>query len=336
MNSSKFISVILIALIPYSGYADVSTCVGRFVNPITDICWSCVLPITLASVGIGKSAKPKNRDAKNPSSIICACNKGIVPMPGIPIGFWEPIRLIDVTRTPYCMVGLGGVKLGSNKKKIGGYRRSSDVHSSFYHLHYYMYPLIYWLELVTDIACLEKGTFDLAYMSEFDITWNDEKYQTLLHPESLLFGNILAQSACALDCAAATVHLPRDELFWCAGCLGSMYPFSGYNSDHQGGVQNSSLLASRIIAKMHRIGLAQETSTDDGSMNGKLCRKSLALKIKKSQYKLQMVYPKSSSGDFGCVPIGMTDLLYGAFKEYPNTGQDWVYLLWRKKNCCLF
>ena len=321
-------------IMPINVSAEINTCVGKFVNPITDVCWSCMLPITLASLSIGKSSKPKNRDTRNPSSLVCACNKGIVPVPGIPIGFWEPIRLIEVTRTLYCMVGLGGIQLSEDKKKTTAYRKEHNTHSSFYHLHYYIYPLLYWLELVTDIACLEHGSFDLAYMSEFDITWNDDKYQNLLNPESILFGNPLAAGACMLDCAAATVHFPRDELFWCAGCWGSIYPFSGYNSDHQGGVQNSGLLATRVIAKLHRIGLAQETSTDDSSMNGKLCKKSLALKIKKSQYKLQMVYPKSSSGDFGCVPIGMTDLLYGAFKEYPQRGEDWVYLLWRKKNCC--
>ena len=126
-------------------------------------------------------------------------------------------------------------------------------------------------------------------MSELDVTWNDEKLQSLLNPEAFLFGNVLAQSACSIDCAAATTNLPRDEMFWCAGCWGNMYPFSGANADHVGGVQASSLYTARIIAKMHRLGLAQETSTSDGSVNGKLCRKSRSMKIKKSQYKLQMV-----------------------------------------------
>ena len=87
---------------------------------------------------------------------------------------------------------------------------------------------------------------------------------------------------------------------------------------------------------MHRLGLAQETSTNDSSVNGKLCRKSRAMKIKKSQYKLQMVNPMTTSSGIGCWPIGLSDMLYSAFKEYPYDGQDFGYLIWRKKNCCAF
>ncbi|MFZ1592974.1 MAG: TraU family protein [Chitinophagales bacterium] len=193
---------------------------------------------------------------------------------------------------------------------------------------------IYWLELITDFICLEESTFDLAYISELDVMWNDETLQSLLNPESILFGNPISQAACVVDCASSTVNLPIDSMFWCAGCLGNIYPFSGANADHVGGIQSSSLYTTRIIAKMHRMGLAQETSTSDGSINGKICRKSRALKIKKSQYKLQMVNPKSSSSDLGCWPLGLTDMAYSSFKEYPYDGQDFGYLIWRKKNCC--
>jgi conjugal transfer pilus assembly protein TraU len=235
------------------------------------------------------------------------------------------------------MVNLGGIEFGSNKKKISTSERGGDrrnTHTSFYHVHYYVYPLIYWLELLTDFLCLESGTVDIAYMSEFDITWNDPKLQSLLNPEAILFGNPIAQVSCGLDCAASTFNMPLEPMFWCAGCWGNIYPFSGANSDHIGGVQNSSLLTYRIIAKMHRMGLAQSTATTDASLNGEICRKHRAFKIKKKQYKLQMVNPKSTKGSMGCWPLGMSDMLYSSFKEYPYDGQDWGYLIWRKKNCC--
>jgi len=312
-------------------------CHGRFVNPITDICWSCILPISIGSISTGKSLSPKKRDTPNPASPICGCMKGGVPIPGLAIGFWEPLRLVDITTVPYCMTNLGGVSIGSDPKRVSAHSRGYNKrqqHSSFYHVHYYIYPLIYWLELLTDFACLESLSFDVAYMSEFDITWNDPKIQSLLNPEAILFGNPIAQAACALDCGASSFNLPLDSLFWCAGCWGNLYPFSGANADHVGGVQNSSLLTARILAKMHRIGLAQNTTTTNASFDGPLCRKRLAPLFKKSQYKLQMTYPQSSSGAIGCWPIGMSDLSYSTLKEYPYNGQDWGYLIWRKTNCC--
>ena len=331
--------ILLILIIGTSIPANASvTCKGHFVNPITDVCWGCLLPISIGGLSIGKGGSPKKRDIKNPSSPVCACSRfgQPVPIPGISIGFWEPVRLVDVTRTPYCLVNLGGIAIGSDHKKVSGHRkRHGSAERSFYHLHYYVYPLIYWLELLTDFMCLEESSFDVAYMSEFDVTWNDPKLQSLLNPEAILFGNPIAQAACGLDCASATASTAIDSMFWCSGCWGNMYPFSGANADHVGGVQNSSLLTARILAKMHRIGLAQNTSTTDSSINGKICRKYRALKIKKSQYKLQMVNPKSSSDDLGCWPLGLSDMAYSSFKEYPYDGQDWGYLIWRKKNCCL-
>lgn len=319
-------------------YAEEKTCVGKFVNPITDICWSCILPITIGGdkIGIKIPGKGvKGRDTRNPTNILCICQKN-VPKPGVPIAFWEPTRLIEVTRTPYCMVGLGGIKFGDDKKRLATVSKREN-HYSNYNLHYYVYPLIYWLELITDFICLEKGTFDLGYMSEFDPTWNDEKLHSILNPEVFLFGSVIAQAACPIDCGFANISFPSDKLFWCAGCLGEMYPWIGYNADHYGGVQSSSLLAMRIIAKMHKIGLAKRTSTDDSTIkDGELCKKSFCFKIKKSQYKLQMTYPKYIKGQFSCVPLGMTNLLYGANKEFPMTGQDWVYVIWRKINCCAF
>jgi len=336
--NKQIIMLIMAIITPISANASV-TCMGTFVNPITTPCWECLRPINIGELSIGKGDSPKKRDIKNPKSPVCACSKGgqPVPIPGISIGFWEPVRLVDITRTPFCMVNLGGISLGSDNKRISSYRkRRGSAGRSFYHVHYYVYPLIYWLELLTDFMCLEQSTFDVAYMSEFDVTWNDPKLQSLLNPEAILFGNPIAQAACALDCAGSTATTAIDSMFWCAGCYGNMYPFSGANADHVGGVQNSSLLTTRIIAKMHRIGLAQETSTTDASINGKICRKSRALKIKKSQYKLQMVNPKSTSDGIGCWPLGLSDLAYSSGKEYPYDGQDWGYLIWRKKNCCLF
>ena len=49
------------------------------------------------------------------------------------------------------------------------------------------YPLIYWLELLMDFVCLEKGAFDVAYMTELDPLWNDDELSFILNPEAGLF-----------------------------------------------------------------------------------------------------------------------------------------------------
>ena len=303
-------------------------CVGRFVNPITDICWSCLFPITIGGIKVS----PGGEDTHNPRQILCACGSPI-PRVGIPISFWEPVRLVDVTRTKFCLVNMGGISVGGDSVRGHGTvdaGRAGGRKRSFYQVHYYVYPVIYWLELLTDFLCLERSQFDVAYITEFDPMWNDDETAFVLNPEAAIFGAPIAQAACAADSIAATAGFPLDAMFWCAGCQGSMYPFSGHVGDHVGGVQASLLLVSRMLAKLHREGLAQGTAGSSG-----LCQPYLMPIIVKSQYKQQMLYPSSTTGSGGCKPLGRTDAIWGAGKEKPYAGEDFGYLIWRKRNCCL-
>lgn len=303
-------------------------CKGRFVNPVTDICWSCVFPITIGGIKVS----PSGEDTSNPHDLLCTCGSQ-VPRVGIPISFWEPVRLIDVTRTKFCLVNMGGISIGGSSIKGHGTvdsGTSGGRKRSFYQVHYYIYPVIYWLELLTDFVCLEKSKFDVAYITEFDPMWNDDETAFVLNPEAAVFGNPVAQAACAADSVAATSGFPLDAMFWCAGCQGSMYPFVGTVADHISGIQASLLLTSRMLAKLHREGLAKGTTG-----KAAMCKPYSAFTIIKSQYKQQMLYPSATTGKGGCSPLGRTEIVWGSGKEKPYSGEDFGYLIWRKRQCCM-
>lgn len=330
-NESWFkILTLSLVLFFYPLTAD-SKCVGRMLNPVTDICWKCIFPIHIAGVKIASgNAEPPSDLPKTP---VCLCKRpGIpVPVPGIPVSFWEPARLVDVTRTPFCMVNMGGVSLGSMGSKGRGDIQQDDEDlskSSFYQVHWYIYPILYWLEVLIDVACLEAMSFDLAYLTELDPFWADDEKSAILNPEGILFGNPIAQAACLADGIAATAHTPLDALFWCAGSWGSMYPFGGTVGDHTGGIQASSLLAARFMAKLHRQGLLWGYIGVKG-----LCGKYPMPLIQKSQYRLQTTYPIPQTES--CHPIGQNPVLFQAGREFPYKGSDFGYLVFRKRDCCL-
>ncbi len=306
------------------------TCSGRFVNPITDICWSCLFPISIGPVNISRSGR---EDTHNPSQIPCICPRNGIPTPGVPVGFWEPSRLVDITRTPFCMVNLGGLQLGKSTVGYGihGQKGTGTTKCSFYQVHWYVYPVIYWLELLVDFLCLEHQSFDVAYITELDPLWNADELSFILNPEAVLFGNPIAQAACAADCAATSAGFPMDALFWCGGCQGSLYPFTGNSTAHIGGVQASLLLTQRMMAKLHRELLLWGTSGKHA-----LCQKYPMPVIKKTQYKTQMTYPRPSTrGPMACNPLGRTEVIWGMGREFPYKGEDFGYLIWRKRNCCV-
>lgn len=312
------------ASIPVTGV----TCHGRFPNPVTDVCWSCMFPISIGGIPVVPSDKP---DVPLSSFPICSCPIPIPPYVrfGISVAFWEPVRLVDVTRTPGCMVNLGGVALPL--AFVGqGDRPRQDEGTAQYQVHWYVYAVTYLLSMVVDTVCLETQGFDMAYMTEIDPLWVDDELSFLLNPEAVLFNNPVAIAACGADCAAATAGLPLDPMFWCLGCRGTAYPMSGNMTTQHGGVSASLTMVERMTYKLHREGILWGSLGDLG-----LCGSYPMPIMRKSQYRSQLTYPiPSTIGYFGCNPYGRSTILYEMGKEFPVAGEHFGWLVWRKRNCC--
>ena len=115
-------------------------CTGHFVNPITDVCWSCLFPLSVGGLNIWPSVAGRP-DTENPPLPVCACGLRL----GISMGFWEPVRLADVSMKPWCFVNLGGMKLDpgfdigfktiAGPSAIGGKAQNT----SGWHVHWYAY-----------------------------------------------------------------------------------------------------------------------------------------------------------------------------------------------------
>ena len=256
------------------------------------------------------------------------CPYGIFYRLGLAIGFWEPLALTDVTREPGVMVNMGGFKINLGRTGAGrGGQSDSPTPGSFYHVHWYKYPLIYWLNIITSTGCMQTGDMDIAYLSEVDPLWNDSTLAMILNPEVALFNNLLAQGACAADSIASTAGVPLDPLFWCAGAQGSMYPFTGFTSNEFSPLEASLLVSERMAFKLHREGLVMETVGADVAV----CYQYPSPIIPKSRWRYQMVnmYPEPND----CHPFGTTTQLWGSVHNSPATKKNFGYLMWRKRNC---
>lgn len=313
--------------------ARADSCNSHFFNPLTDICWRCVLPLSIGSAKIANIGG--QRDIGNPSSPVCFC-AGTPPRVGLSIGFWEPAILTEVVRKPYCFPSLGGITLPEAIPAPRHGRRTRTDGAApevFYQAHHYVYPILYLLGVLADHPCLQQAEWDIAYLTEVDPTWNSSSLSAIFNPEALLFANPIAIAACAADCVTATAGFPRRELFWCAGCQGGMYPNQGRITHHTGMVDSSLLIAQRLMHKLHRQLIAWQYH---GS--GALCGPTMAPLMDKRAYKSQMVAPIPVTGSrFGncCPALGANSITWRAGKEFPIAGEDAVYLLFRKRNCCL-
>src|SRR3546814_19936486 len=101
-----------------------------------------------------------------------------------------------------------GFRSISGPSAVGG---ASQYYSSW-HVHWYAYPLIYWMEIVADFLCLESGSLDILYISEIDPLWQDSELTAITNPQPVLLANPLAPAACAADVVPSTAKLQHDNI----------------------------------------------------------------------------------------------------------------------------
>lgn len=298
---------------------------------ITDVPWDAMYPIRLAGVDISPSGSGAPSEAT--SDAFCACSDDLgVLTPGFTSSMYEPARLIELVRTPDCMLSLNGVTTGLTdghiRGKIGANETMEGDSKAYWNYHYYAYPLLTMLEMLDINRCSDGySSMDLLYLSEIDPTWNSPEIAFFANPEAALFANPIAVAACMADAVATTVGKPIDNLYWCAGSWGTLYPLTGFVGGKSSIATKTSLLATRSVAALHRRLLAWKTMGDDN-----MCSSSLYPTIPKSQYKMNMMYPvveKSGDGH----EIGESALMWGEWRNVPSE-EDAVYMLWRWNDCC--
>lgn len=323
---------LVIGALPPTASAKSAACTGKFVNPITDICWDCLFPITIGKVPVVPSHYP---DTHNPTMPVSFCPK---PPPlfmqvGLNIGYWEPDTLVDITRKPYCMVNMGLELAGGNPKDMGGHTTSNvnktTSKGTFYYAHWYKYPLMMWLQLIESVACMATDTFDLAYITELDPFWDDDQLSFTLNPEAILFGNPIAQLACVAESVkTSTGHsLPINALFWCMGSQGGAYPLTGNTTYSDSPIQAATLIAEKFNYKLHREGIVWESHGETGA----ICHQTPMPVLPKSRYRYQMT--NSIAAPLHCYPYGTTTIIWESGHDNPVTGRNFGYVNFKKRNC---
>lgn len=315
--------VLLLSLLMLPGTLWAEKCDGHFVNPFKDVCYRCLFPLTIGHSNIVNS-RDGLKDTTNPDSIINTCGSRI----GLQIGYWEPMALVDVTDTPYCFVNLGGARLAKSHKRGGRLQNGMAERQAFYHVHWYKYPLMVWLNILTSLSCQEGGDFDVLWMTELDPAWRDSSLAFVLNPDAAFFANAAAQSSCSADAiSSTTLKQPVDSLFWCAGAQGSHYPLTGHMTSPLSPVQMAFLLTERMNYKLHR----QQMITDSIGKDGLTCRTFNFPVTPKSRYRYELVNQVADGSH--CYPSGFSALEMEAGKIMPHQTDQYGMLVWRKRNC---
>ena len=338
-------------------------------NVFDQVCWDCFLD-GISLMGASTESAPDGAASMGP---ICSCADAFgVPEFGYPLGFWSPSKLNEVVTTPWCSPSLGGIKLQDTLTGLGINDMEVDEdksNNSFYQYHYFSYPLMTMLGMLIMPNCTDGYMdFDLMYMSEIDPLWNDDMLSLLLNPEAIIFANPIAALWCSTDCVTTTANEQKEEFYGCAGCDGMLYPLTGNVNYQNDPVASSSLITQRVLASLHRKGLAQKTIGNDA-----MCSPDYYPTIPRSQYKFSLIYPVPEAGspelktsiptlnegtdpadlqsDLGgavgdgtgafkdcCHPMGMSTARwctpYGG-RTRPGKDNAYIYMIWNWRDCCV-
>lgn len=320
-NTSIIILFILLTTKAYAG-----SCSTSFLSIPTEVNWQCVFPISVG--GVVELADGQNLGDEDISDSVCACGTGASATVGISVSFWEPARVIDTVNDAWCMNAIGtqltNPKLGTGGGSLTTNSTQGVSDSIFAQMHYYKFPVWAILDMFTDLPCTEDAGFDIAMMSELLPHWNNPVLAMLLNPEALVFGNPIAQLACAADSIAAATGNPINHLFWCMGSWGNAYPFTG-SIGATDRVEANAGIAARSIYMMGRTGLLLDPGVD-------ACGSVYTPIWKKSHYKLQLMRPVK---DNACRPIGMSGIGWTSFKNRIIGGGNYSWMVFRKVKCCV-
>lgn len=301
------------------------------INPITDVAWDCIFPISVMGIAQDYGEHPPDSTG---TQMLCSCPNARFPGDpglGFMVSFWEPARMIDTTSDPWCFPGLG-LDLGGSTASGGGMGYSGSgrlsthaANVAFQHYHYYIMPLWAVLNLFTDIPCIsEEKTFDLAMVSEARPDWGDDITAMQLYPETAVMASPMTALACVADAVAATAQRPIDALYWCMGAWGTTYPMTGHITvtDY---VEANAGIAGKAMYVQARTALLADRAVN-------YCHQTPMPIWIKSHWRIQQVDPVV---DGRCRAIGYPGLLWTQRKNPVGAQDNFSWVLFRKVRCCV-
>ena len=338
-----------------------------------DTCWDAMFPIEVGDITIipgGHHEKNPNKESSSGAAYCCCHHLKVCSTPtdfvkgnyGWLWKWWEIDRIVEVVRVPWCFPSMGGAdgawgywlpsvlnrKWGEVNKTWGGFQATDspeELHH-FYNVHFYSYAPLALLELLISPEC-HAGLmmdFDLLEASEFDFSWAREGFAWFA-PETVLFANPIATMACSTDCGLSNVGFGSNYLFWCAGCLGTIYPVKGNVNYNLSPTAVAELELYKYLFKMFRTGKEFKSI----GKHSRCCPYPWPFFVVKDEFKLQMVHPMVEKGDPCVHPLGRSPFLWGGSYDtsghhgrFPGEsatvaglGEDYIYYLWRRVECCI-
>ena len=320
----------LLLVLAWSGDT-MAKCASSFLNPVSDVNWQCAFPMNIGGVvsfGVNSDNRDSDTELQNP---LCSCllQSGHT-LVGATVAFWEPSRLIETVKDPYCFPSIGSQLANLDPGSLQGGSDSGSQTTSM-QAHYYIFPVWAMLDMFLDVPCLAGNRvdgggaeMDLAVITEVLPNWNNDLLAFLLNPEALLFSNPATLLSCMADAASQANGKPIDALYWCMGGWNGVYPTAGkVGAEHM--TEASGVLGGRLIYQIGRLGALLDHGIDE-------CVAHRTWIWRKSNYRFHFAQPVRGSQ---CLHYGSPTPTWERKKNKPTRGDNFTQVIFRRVRCCL-
>ncbi|PVA01390.1 plasmid transfer protein, partial [Acinetobacter nosocomialis] len=123
---------------------------GVWQGLIKNICWSCIFPMRIMGIG----AAPEGAAPSRPG---CYCtDQNGVPEIGWQLSFFQPVKIVEVVKSPWCSPFLEGTMLQKSQFDIGKSNTNQPMtatEAGFYDVHLWEFPIMTMLKLLIIGEC---------------------------------------------------------------------------------------------------------------------------------------------------------------------------------------
>ena len=198
-------------------------------------------------------------------------------------------------------------------------------------MHTHFISLLSAIQLMSEAVfygCFSMDTNYLPYFSELNPFWAKDQWSVIQAPETLLAANPLGPVICMAEAATNLFGFNLDELFWCAGNWGVIYPLS----PNVQGVDYIQASAMTVVKNLYsRFKTFQMFDTAGYHMMNYVCQPLPTFFIPKRDTQMYPVFPITTGKRF---PIGTTELGWGAGQDSPVNMGVMTWQIYQKRDCC--
>lgn len=313
-------------------------CAGSFINPITEVRWSCMFPISLGGISADTIPVPEaalailsDKMSIGAISPMCTCGDPI-PRVGLTFAMNTVFRIVESVKDPFCFPTLG-MQIGAGPFGTGGQFTGTESASAttFNYTHLVSFVPTQLLNLFIDSVCLQLSEpyspLSVIGLSEFEPWARSSEMALYLAPESILFANPVAQAYCMVDSMLTLAEFTDPIGYWCAGGH-SIFPLSNHTTETEY-VDAASINAAKYLFKLAR---SMQLLSCYGSIATCSC---VPMPIwNKMEYRLQIAKPVP---DIFCRRIGKPSLTWNIPNKNPAlvpSADNLLFLIWRHRDCC--